>query len=101
MRASNAPHTMRNTESPGPCWRALVQIGEPSVRPVAILLENGNLETRRRAVAVLLNFGTSTAIQPLRNHIRKEKDSHLRAFIGAVDESGGAGMACLRSRVSG
>lgn len=64
-----------------PAGKALVQIGEPSVGPVAQVLEQGNRQARWRAALILMSIGTPAAIRAVRSHISKENDPHLRPFM--------------------
>ncbi len=64
-----------------PAAKSLVEIGEPSVRPVARVLEEGNKIGRWRSARILLHIGSPAALLALRKHVPSEKDPRLRGYI--------------------
>lgn len=76
-----------------PAGKALVEIGEPSVGPVAQVLERGNRQARWRAALILMNIGTPAAVQAVRNRIPKEQDPDLRRFMESFFKGDGADTA--------
>jgi hypothetical protein len=64
-----------------PMAAALVQIGDPSVPQVSLLLQSGNRETRSRAVRVLIKIGTPLSRSALQKASSGERDPGIRGMI--------------------
>jgi HEAT repeat protein len=61
--------------------RALSEIGDPAIPAVRALLENGDYETRVRAVLILEKIGSPTARRMLQDWIPREPDPKLKDMI--------------------
>jgi hypothetical protein len=67
-----------------PAARALVDIGDPAVRSLRLILQGATLNERWVAVWALRAIGSPNAMTGLRAHAPRESDRNLQRFIETV-----------------
>ena len=73
--------SMRWRLTDDPAGHALVQIGDPAVPYMKELLTSGDVHEREKAVRVLANINSPTALDALRAHRSSESDKYLQGVI--------------------
>jgi len=69
-----------------PAGKALVKIGEPAVPTLVDALDNGDPHQRWVASRALYLIGSQSAVAGLRDHLARESDPEMRAYIEKVTQ---------------
>jgi HEAT repeat protein len=64
-----------------PAGRALAQIGDPVIPSMKKLLSSGDRDVREKAVRVLANINSPSALEVLKEHRGSESDPYLQDII--------------------